>query len=156
MTELTIRPVRLDDAERVAELSGTLGYPVSDETMRERLARFLALDAHTILVAETGGEVVGWTHGAEQELLEMGSRCEILGLVVAEGQRGLGVGRRLVEAIEQWARDRGLEQIFVRSNIVRPESHPFYERIGYARYKTQHAYRKSLNALPPPFTLPHP
>ena len=144
MSELIIRAATVRDADRVAELSGTLGYPVSCDTMRDRLARFLALDAHTILVAETGGEVVGWAHGAEQELLEMGARCEILGLVVRESQRGLGVGRRLVEAIEQWAHGRGLNDVFVRSNVVRPESHPFYERIGYARYKTQHAYRKRL------------
>ena len=146
MDELIIRPATINDADRVAELSGTLGYPVSAEAMRERLARFLALDAHLILVAERAGHVVGWIHGAEQELLEFGSRCEILGLVVEEGQRGLGVGRRLVEGIEQWARERGLDQIFVRSNVVRPESHPFYERIGYERYKTQHAYRKKLGA----------
>src|SRR4051812_5781681 len=147
MREIIIRPASIDDSERVAELSGTLGYPVSCETMRERLSRFLALDTHTILVAETSGQVVGWAHGAEQELLESGTRCEIVGLVVGEGQRGLGVGRRLVEAIEQWARGRGLNDVFVRSNVIRPESHPFYERIGYARYKTQHAYRKSLQAL---------
>ena len=146
MNELIIRPATINDADRVAELSGTLGYPVTADAMRERLARFLALDPHLILVAERAGNVVGWTHGAEQELLEFGSRCEILGLVVEEGQRGLGVSRRLVEGIEQWARGRGLDQIFVRSNVVRPESHPFYERIGYERYKTQHAYRKKLGA----------
>ena len=146
MSEVTIRKATRDDAARVAELSGTLGYPVSSEVMRERLVRFLALDTHSIVVAETGGQVVGWTHGAEQELLEYGSRCEILGLVVGEGQRGLGIGRRLVEAIEQWARARGLNDIFVRSNVIRPESHPFYERIGYTRYKTQHAYRKALTS----------
>lgn len=144
MNGLVIREAQLADADRVAELSGTLGYPVSAQAMRERLARFLARERHLIVVAETAREVVGWVHGAEQELLEMGSRCEILGLVVAERQRGLGAGRRLVEAIEQWARARGLNEIFVRSNIARPESHPFYERIGYARYKTQHAYRKPL------------
>jgi hypothetical protein len=32
----------------------------------------------------------------------------------------------------------------VRSNVTRTESHPFYERLGYARVKTQHAYRKRL------------
>jgi GNAT superfamily N-acetyltransferase len=144
MREPIIRPATIGDADRVAELSGTLGYPVTGETMAERLGRVLQLETHTVLVAEISGEIVGWTHGAEQELLELGFRCEILGLVVAEGQRGRGTGRRLVEAVEQWARDRGLEQIFVRSNIIRPESHPFYERIGYERYKTQHAYRKRL------------
>ena len=143
-SELIVRKAKRDDAARVAELSGTLGYPVSSEAMAQRLGRVLQLETHTVFVAEIAGSIVGWAHGAEHELLELGFRCEILGLVVAEGQRRLGIGRRLVEAIEQWARGRGLEQIFVRSNVIRPESHPFYERIGYERYKTQHAYRKAL------------
>jgi hypothetical protein len=28
--------------------------------------------------------------------------------------------------------------------VLRVESHPFYERLGYARSKTQHAYLKRL------------
>jgi len=36
-----------------------------------------------------------------------------------------------------------------RSNAVRAESHPFYQRLGYARTKTQHYYRKALDAAPP-------
>jgi GNAT superfamily N-acetyltransferase len=143
-SERIVREAKTNDAARVAELSGTLGYPVSGDAMAERLGRVLPLETHAVFVAEVSGDIVGWIHGAEQEMLEMGCRCEILGLVVAEGQRGLGTGRRLVEAIEQWARGRRLDHIFVRSNIVRPESHPFYERIGYERYKTQHAYRKRL------------
>jgi hypothetical protein len=35
-------------------------------------------------------------------------------------------------------------EISVGSNVVRPESHPFYEHLGYQRAKTQHAYRKRL------------
>jgi GNAT superfamily N-acetyltransferase len=144
MNELIIRKAQLADATRMAELSGTLGYPVSAHAMEQRLTRVLKLETHSVFVAERNGEVVGWTHGAEQEMLELGCRCEIWGLVVAENERGRGIGRRLVEAVEKWARDRGLENMSVRSNIVRPESHPFYERIGYTRHKTQHAYRKQL------------
>jgi predicted N-acetyltransferase YhbS len=28
--------------------------------------------------------------------------------------------------------------------VVRAESHPFYERLGFARVKTQHAYLKPV------------
>jgi GNAT superfamily N-acetyltransferase len=102
-----------------------------------------------VLVAETApGRVVGWLHGAEQELLESGRRCEILGLVVDESQRARGVGRRLVQAVEAWAAARGLDRMAVRSNVARAESHPFYERLGYVRAKTQHAYRKRLDGGP--------
>jgi GNAT superfamily N-acetyltransferase len=142
--ELIVRKAKKDDAARVAELSGTLGYPVSGEAMAERLGRVLPLETHTVFVAEISGNIVGWIHGAEQEMLELGCRCEIWGLVVAEGRRGRGVGRQLVGAVEKWARDRGLPEISVRSNVIRPESHLFYERIGYERHKTQHAYRKRL------------
>ncbi len=113
--------------------------------MVQRVERVLARPAEVVFVAElTPHGVVGWLHGAEQELLESGARCEILGLVVDPDHRGGGVGRRLVAAVEQWAALRGLGQMAVRSNVVRAESHPFYERLGYVRVKTQHAYRKRL------------
>jgi GNAT superfamily N-acetyltransferase len=93
-------------------------------------------------------EVLGYPATAgERELLESGRRCEILGLVVDSTHRGRGVGRRLVQAAEAWALARGLDQMAVRSNVGRAESHPFYERLGYVRAKTQHAYRKRLPSL---------
>jgi len=99
-----VRRARIVDATRIAELSAMLGYPVTLEIMKQRLERVLGLEKHAVFVVEThSNEVVGWTHAAEQEILEAGCRCEILGLVVAEGQRGRGIGRRLIEAVEQWA-----------------------------------------------------
>jgi GNAT superfamily N-acetyltransferase len=148
MNKLKIRKATADDAPAIAQLSGQLGYPVEPDVMRARLERFLQLEEHAVFVAEIG-EVVGWIHGAEYEVLEVGRHAEIWGLVVADGQRGKGVGRQLTDAVEQWARHRGLDEISVRSNVIRPESHPFYERLGFTRYKTQHAYRKRL-VLPEP------
>src|SRR6266446_5931074 len=127
MNDLAVRRAETTDATRIAELSGTLGYPVKADAMRGRLERLLGRDEHVVFVAETT-EVVGWTHATEQETLVVAGRCEIWGLVVAEGQRGRGVGRRLVEAVEQWALGRGLNEVSLRSNVIRPESHPFYER----------------------------
>jgi GNAT superfamily N-acetyltransferase len=141
---LTIRPAVPSDAARLASLSGELGYPVAVDTLAGRLTRVLARGGDVVLVAETGGDVVGWVHGSEQDFLESGPRCELLGLVVDARQRGQGIGRRLVAAVEAWAARRGLELVSVRSNVARAESHPFYERLGYARVKTQHAYRKRL------------
>jgi len=143
VSEVNIRKAAIADAEVIARLSETLGYPVSAGIMAERLARVLERDEHVVFVVETT-EVAGWIHAAEQEILEVDRFCEIWCLVVADGQRGKGIGRGLIDAVDQWALGRGLNTILVRSNIVRPESHPFYERVGFARYKTQHAYRKHL------------
>jgi GNAT superfamily N-acetyltransferase len=142
----SIRRAVIQDAARLAELSGALGYPAAPEAIGTRLERLLQRAGDVVFVAEvSAGRVVGWLHGAEPELLESGRRCEILGLVVAAEHRGQGVGRLLVAAVERWAGARGLELVAVRSNVKRSESHPFYERLGYVRVKTQHAYRKRLS-----------
>lgn len=144
---LIIRTALLGDAPDLATLSGVLGYPVADEALSMRLGRLLSRSEDIVLVAELApGHVVGWLHGTDQEVLESGRRCEILGLVVDAAYRGQGVGRQLVAAVEWWAARRGLERMVVRSNVARTESHPFYERLGYVRAKTQHAYRKELPA----------
>jgi GNAT superfamily N-acetyltransferase len=152
MTEaLIVRRARLADAHRLAALSGVLGYPVASDILVERLTRLLSRPEHVVLLAELApSPIVGWLHGAEQEFMEAGRRCEILGLVVDSAYRRRGVGRRLMAAVEEWAAARGVEQLTVRSNIARQESHPFYEGLGYARVKTQHVYGKRLGASSEP------
>jgi GNAT superfamily N-acetyltransferase len=144
---LTIRRAALDDAARLTALSEVLGYPVDAGALANRLKRLLARGDNVVLVAVApSGEVVGWIHALELELLEVERHCEIAGLVVDAAYRRQGAGRQLVEAAERWAADRGHGEIGVHSNVVRAESHPFYEQMGYRRVKTQHAYRKALTA----------
>ncbi len=144
MTE--IRPASPADAPALAALTVQLGYPVTAEAMAQRLATIL--DAPRDLVLVSCGDrdrPVGWIHVGERQLLEADDYCEILGLVVDGAHRRHGRAARLVAAAERWARARGHAWITVRSNIVRAESHPFYERAGYTRVKTQHVYRKALS-----------
>jgi GNAT superfamily N-acetyltransferase len=140
-----IRPVRLEDAAEIAELSGQLGYPVSASEMSDRLSQALGDPNYVISVAEaTDGSLLGWIGAEYRFLLELGEEVEIVGLVVRQEARRLGVGKALLAAAEEWAQGRGLHSVRVRSNVLRPESHPFYERMGYTRVKTQHCYRKPL------------
>lgn len=141
---VSVRRAAAADAARIAELSGVLGYPVEELVMSERLRDLQARDDNAVFVAVEDDRVVGWIHGAEHELLEVGRLCEILGLVVDASSRRTGAGRALVAAVERWAASRGLPRVSVRSNVVRVESHPFYERLGYTRVKTQHSYRKAI------------
>jgi GNAT superfamily N-acetyltransferase len=50
----------------------------------------------------------------------------------------------LVERGEQWARERGLAVIGVRSNVIRERAHVFYVRLGYTVTKSQKVFRKTL------------
>lgn len=141
-----IRVATIADAAEIARLSAQLGYPAPVETFAARLRRLLDSRVHAVLVAVSDADrhLAGFIALEQRITLESGERVEIVGLVVdADARRG-GVGRSLVTAAEQWAGDHGLGEVFLRSNVVRPEAHPFYEGLGYTRTKTQHAYRKRL------------
>lgn len=140
-----IRTARRDDAARIGELSSQLGYQVTRSDMRARLDASLGDVNHLVTVAETHGrQIVGWLHATISRTLVDPPTCHIAGLVVDEESRRNGVGRALMQHAEAWAAHRGLKSVSLRSNIVREQAHAFYERLGYERIKTQHAYRKRL------------
>ncbi len=84
----------------------------------------LDADAFHVMVSESGGEpiAVGRLHtlaGDEGQIRYMG---------VLESWRGMGIGSRVLAALEQQAQDMGLRRIVLdaRESAVR-----FYERHGY-------------------------
>jgi GNAT superfamily N-acetyltransferase len=143
-TNLQIRRARLSDVARLAELAGELGYPSTAAEMKVRFRRVKPAALNAIFVAESDGEVIGWTHVGVSFLLEVPLRAEINGLIVSEATRSRGTGARLLEAAEAWARMKKCEGMSVRSNVIRDRAHAFYERNGYEHYKTQKAFRKRL------------
>ena len=70
---------------------------------------------------------------------------ELADLVVHENARGARVGEALVAEAERWAAGRGCVVMRVRSNVVRERAHRFYERLGYAVFKTQRVFGKDLD-----------
>lgn len=144
-TPPSIRNATPGDAAEIARLSAQLGYPASIDTFGARLHKLLDSPRHAVLVAVADGDRLSGFVATEQRIsLELGERVEIVGLVVDTEARRAGVGKALVAAAEQWAADIGTPHVFLRSNILRQESHPFYESLGYTRTKTQHAYTKPL------------
>ncbi len=138
-----IREARRTDAEILAKLSGELGYPATSKEIAARLDKLFASSDNGIYVAELGF-VVGWIHVAVIQTLESSAYVEMCGLVVAENHRGAGIGRLLVTAAEQWARDKGYSRLRVRTNIVREQTKKFYRELGFQTRKTQEVFEKIL------------
>ena|SRR6266849_5517854 len=151
--EVKIRRARRGDEAGIAELSGQLGYPATAAQVARRLGKLAPASQNALFVAEVkdagsnrgaAGGLIGWLHVSVANLLEVDTRAEVNGLVVAEGHRSLGAGARLLEAAEEWARRHGCGSVNLRSNVIRERAHKFYERQGYEHYKTQKAFRKTL------------
>ena len=58
--------------------------------------------------------------------------------------RGTGVGRALVDAVEAWARGRGLEELGSDALLSNEPSHRAHQRLGFIEVERAVRYRKSL------------
>jgi ribosomal protein S18 acetylase RimI-like enzyme len=140
-----VRQMRPEDTAAVAALTTYLGYPSTEDEIRRRYDLIKdRWDARLFVAQHAGNAIVGWIHVQATYMLEADARAAIWGLVVADKARGSGVGRRLVEAAEEWALMRGLNVMAVNSNYLRLEAQGFYEHLGYTIVKTQNAFRKNL------------
>ena len=142
---LQIRPAQPEDAPALAALAGQLGYPTTPEEMAARLQALAEDDRHAVFVAvEADGQVVGWIHVYLCPQVITDREAQIGGLVVDETHRSRGVGTRLVQEAEDWARARGCGGLTVRTNVVREHAHAFYRRLGFREVKVQRVFHKSL------------
>lgn len=130
----------------IATLVGELGYSASADDIKARLPLLLGSDRYFLAVATAAdGGLLGLVNAEQRLNIESGTSFELTGLVVASSARRGGVGSALVAAAESWAVARGATTMRVRSNVVRPEAHAFYARLGYGLRKTQHCYARSLH-----------
>jgi GNAT superfamily N-acetyltransferase len=142
---IEIRKAEDRDIAALARLAGELGYPSTETQVRNRFATIKGAPHLATFVAVINRDmVIGWIQLSEARSVESDPRAEITGLVVDSNFRSGGVGRLLVERGENWARQRGLGAIGVRSNIIRERTHVFYERLGYTITKTQKVFRKKF------------
>jgi len=142
---LTVRPLTTEDAEAASSLSTQLGYPCDAATMHERIHQLVKSGDRIAFVAILEDAVVGWADAGIERHLQSPDVVELGGLVVDKGHRGLGIGRRLCEAVEAWAIQQEIPRVRVRSQIKRQDAHRFYLRDGYKHIKTSEVFEKRLD-----------
>jgi len=146
-SELVIRPARLEDYAEVCSL-----FDGVDVLHRERLpwlfktpdvqprsveyfARLLEHDESSVIVADTGGSIVGVALAMLRSAPDLGvfvrQRWGVLDdLVVTSSWRRRGVGRVLMRAVE------GAPWVELSVYDFNEEARRFYESIGYLPLRT--------------------
>lgn len=142
--EVFIRNAAAKDSEAISELSEQLGYKSSNKIIRNRLNLILKNDSHFVFVAVSDEKIIAWIHGFYSLRIESEAFVEIGGLVVNENYRKNGVGKILVESAIKWSEARNCKKIRVRSNIIRTDSHKFYEKMAFKLNKEQKVFDKQL------------
>lgn len=121
-----IRKALTDDIPQLTGIENQ-SFSASDYPVSERLFRIMINNRKfTLFVAELHGQVVGYVC-----LLVYKHTCLIYSIAVDEAYRGRGIGKKLLETAEKYARDSGAEkvQLEVRcdNNAVK-----LYQRHGYS------------------------
>jgi len=141
--DLTVRDARASDAAAIGGLLAQLGYPVESATVEARLQR-LAVVGDRVVVGEIDDVVVGLGHLQVTPTIEYDRPAAKIGaLVVDAAHRGQGVGRALVQALEDEARLRGCEVLFLTTSEHRDDAHAFYEHVGLQQ--TGRRYGRTLS-----------
>jgi len=131
---VTLRPVRQEDAERVAALMTELGYPSAAADVQDRLRRSLKSPTSCCLVAQSAGEVVGLMSAELVPYFPNGTTvCRVTSLVVSSQQRRRGIGEKLIAAAADFARAQKCSGLELTSAERRVDAHRFYEQLGFSR-----------------------
>lgn len=145
MADILIRDAAMTDVQALVELNTKeMGYDYPADRTGEQLAKLLAGGKDKILVAELDGEVVGYVHLNDYDLLYAGHMKNIMGIAVSSSHRRMGIGGKLLTAAESWARESGAEAVRLVSGESRVGAHAFYRSLGYSGNKMQLNLKKTL------------
>lgn len=136
---ITIRPAKEKDIPRLQELYQQLASepkkfikaPIAD--CRRVLKEIAKNPNYSLLVAEENGEVVGTTFLAILPGMAHTTRsfAVIEYVVVDEKRRSKGVGKQLMEACMQKAKEAGCYKVMLASSKFRMAAHKFYRGLGF-------------------------
>jgi ribosomal protein S18 acetylase RimI-like enzyme len=125
---MRLRDFDLDrDYDAAVALWGAAGLGVGRSDSREELAKKLQHDPDLFLVAEADGRLVGTVIGGFD-----GRRGLMYHLAVAADQRRQGLGRALMQALEDRLRAKGCRRCYLLVRRGNAEALDFYAAEGWS------------------------
>ena len=142
-----LRDLKTTDVAAICEINKeALGYSFSLEETNSQLAK-LSQDSHHYLLGfedSTSHDLLGYVHAEVYESLYSKPGFNILALAVLPQTQGQGIGKTLLEGLEQETKRRGYEFIRLNSADHRLGAHVFYEKVGYTCDKMQKRFIKLI------------
>ena len=134
LRELRLEAMRLNPLAFTADLAETEARPAEDWDAIAERGGMSTTSPQVIVVAESGGELVGmtgvWTP-TQPKLAHSGS---IWGVYAREAARGRGIGEAMVRAALDWARERALVTVRLSVVATNHSAKRCYERCGFTVY----------------------
>ena len=115
-------------------------YPTDAVEMEKFFRDIISCEDNFIFMARISDQAVGYVWGAIQRrpenIFKYGQeRMNIHQLSVNPEYRRRGVGRRLMHAVENVAKENGISKLVLDSWEFNKESHTFFEQLGFSCFK---------------------
>ena len=144
MDEFELRNIKLSDAGEIQAIcEEALGYTCTLSLVEQKI-RSLDDKREAVFVSCKNGSVAGYIHIEKYDTLYFETMCNILGLAVKKEFQKMGIGKMLILAGENWAKENGIAYMRVNSGISRVEAHKFYKHLGYESEKEQLRFIKKI------------
>ena len=142
-----LRALKATDFSSIYEINKeALGYAFSPEETASQLAK-LSQDPHHFLLGyedPASHALLGYVHAEVYESLYSNAGFNILALAVLPQMQGKGIGKALLQGLEQETEKRGYKFIRLNSADHRIGAHAFYEQVGYTCDKLQKRFIKFI------------
>lgn len=140
-----IREFNLEDSLAIYHLNKEeMGYDYPLEDTFVKLMHLKESHRDKIYVAVVSGEVVGYIHACDYDLIYEDHMKNVMGIAVKSEYKKQGIGKALLETVEQWAKESGANAVRLVSGSHRKEAHEFYRHCGYGNEKNQVNFKKNV------------
>jgi GNAT superfamily N-acetyltransferase len=115
------------------------GRTLAPELMDRAWREFLAGERMHALGARLDGELVGIVHFFPHVSTTSADVCYLQDLFTDTKARGRGVGRALIEAVADWARERGCVRVYWHTQTSNTTARRLYDQValdkGFMQYQ---------------------
>jgi ribosomal protein S18 acetylase RimI-like enzyme len=123
---MTIRPILSGEAEAIVAAGGLFDSPPDLATAE----RFLVTPGHHLLMAYQDGQPAGFVSGVELTHPDKGTEMFLYELSVGEAFQRRGIGKALVDALVQLARERACYDLWVLTDADNEAALATYRTTG--------------------------
>ena len=129
---MIIRPWTKEDIPVIAEMEKACFH---DAWTEEMLSDTLRYPIYNCFLAEEGGQVCGYCC-----LIVVCEDAEVGNIAVDTPFRGKGIGKALMEAMHQRAKEKGATQSFLEVRVSNASAIALYKKFGYESYGIRARY----------------
>lgn len=139
---MIIRTIHQDDAEQFLQLQKTIAEETSFmiresdeirttvEQQRERITNVLAQDYLTVFVVEHDERLIGFLRASGSNLRRIKHKVYIV-IGILQAFTGQGIGTRLFNEAEQWARQQGMTRMELSVMTGNKRGIALYKKCGF-------------------------